>query len=339
MSWLRDHFHHFVFPAFVCARSLQNASKQDIQKYFPVVLPEVPADKWINLPTELRKLNALAESMPKSQPLVGPNIFGSSLYSGFESWSPNNRGKLHFDIIKNALLSAESTRKALGCTKLLLAGRDVWAFEIMARKREIHSLYIPEISRKVVSDPFALRILLKEYGFTGNELLVDTGFMGSIPRGINVAMGTNLKFILMSQNPVSTSFIHKNNEQQHSGYTPDGKKVTYVTNSVSYKGQFPQTKEDERIVNRPNQIFPNRANARGEALETEYLPKYFASGTVREDKVIQYLASAEEIVAAAFMTSNIWRGAKYGRSDSGAYNPAPPKEENIQRKKVHHVLF
>ena len=235
------------------------------------------------------------------------------------------------------MLSAESTKKALGCTQLLFAGRDVWAYEIMARKRDISSLYIPEISRKVVSNNFALKALLDEYGFTGKELLVDTGFMGSIPRGIDFAMGTNLKFVLMSQNAVAVSF--HNYDIQKSGYTPDGKKITYTNSGIPIVDGHPQTKEDHRVVQRPNQIFPNRANSRGEALETEYLPKYFASGTIREGKVIQYLASAEEIVAAAFLTSNIWRGAKYGRSDNGAYLPPPPKPENPQRKKVPYGLL
>ena len=96
-------------------------------------------------------------------------------------------------------------------------------------------------------------------------------------------------------------------------------------------------KEDMRAIERPNQVFPNRANVRGEALEIEYLPKYWASGTItvpdwntsttEESKVIQYLAKPEEIIAAAFLTSNIWRGVKYGRKDDGSYMLPPPKEE------------
>ena len=142
MSWLRDHFHHFVFPTFVASRTINNPSSKDIQKCFPVVLPEVPENKWTNLPSELRKLNALTESMPK--PLISNDGYSTSnLYSGFECWSPNQRGKLNFDLVREALLSAESTRKALGCSKLLFAGRDVWAFEVMAQKRGIPSLFIP----------------------------------------------------------------------------------------------------------------------------------------------------------------------------------------------------
>lgn len=316
MSWLRDHFHHFVFPAFVASRTLNNSSSKDIQKFFPVCLPEVPGDKWMNLPSELRKLNALVESLPK--PLISKDgYFGSNLYSGYESWSPNSRGKLNFDLIREALLSAESTRKALGCSKLLFAGRDVWAFEVMAQKRGIDSLFIPEISRKVVQAGQALKKLMDEYKFTGNELLVDTGFAGSIPRNINANLGCNLKFILLSQDKIS-SFMGPKNDKGHIAIgTPDS-----------------PTKENERALARPNQVFPNRANVRGEALEIEYLPKYWASGTITElqhdnytTSVIQYLARPEEIIAAAFLTSNIWRGVKYGRKDDGSYMEPPPKEE------------
>ena len=86
MSWLRDHFHHFVFPAFVASRNIPNATKIDIRKCFPVSLPEVPSDKWTNLPTELRKLNALVESLPKN--LFLNNSFGeyaTNTFSGYES--------------------------------------------------------------------------------------------------------------------------------------------------------------------------------------------------------------------------------------------------------------
>ncbi len=247
-----------------------------------------------------------------------------------EQWTPNSRGKVHFDLIREALLSADSTRKALGCSKLLFAGRDVWAFEIMAQKRGIPSLFIPEISRRVVQNERALRELVDSYGFTGNELLVDTGFAGSIPRNMNTNLGCNLKFILLSQDGFG-SFAGPTSSSGHIGIGIP------ITNH----------KEDERAVSRPNQIFPNRSNVRGEALEIEYLPKYWASGTIHIDyaapehdvfdppssKVVQYLATPQEIIAAAFLTSNIWRGVKYGRNDDGSYKSAPIKEERRPRKK------
>ena len=164
---------------------------------------------------------------------------------------------------------------------------------------------------------------MDEYKFTGNELLVDTGFAGSIPKNINANLGCNLKFILLSQDKIS-SFMGPHNIDE--GHIQIGKPVT-------------SHKEDLRAIERPNQVFPNRANVRGEALEIEYLPKYWASGTIDYSNyegnegfseppiVIQYLARSEEIIAAAFLTSNIWRGVKYGRNNDGSYIKPPPKEE------------
>lgn len=338
MSWLRDHFYRFVYPALAAARLEKNPRSMDIEKHFPVAIPEVPEDKWTNLPSELRKLKALDESL-KAQKKSKPSFDSSSYVWSYdnEKWTPNSRGKVHFDLIREALLSAESTRKALGCSKLLFAGRDVWAFEIMAQKRGIPSLFMPEISRKVVQNKEALAALVKQYGFTGEELLVDTGFAGSIPRNMNEKLGCNLKFILLSQDSIMSFMGPKSDVGGH----------------VGIGLPFTRHKEDERALLRPNQIFPNRSNVRGEALEIEYLPKYWASGTIDNiymmpnsdvfdrplASVIQYLSSPDEIVAAAFMTSNIWRGVKYGRNENGSYKSAPPKEERRPRKKKHSFLW
>jgi len=74
-------------------------------------------------------------------------------------------------VIKNAWRSAKA---ACGEKKMLLAGRDVFIFEILARREGYPTIFIPECSRSAVR---AINLENKEELF-----LFDTGFVGTIPK-------------------------------------------------------------------------------------------------------------------------------------------------------------
>jgi len=78
-------------------------------------------------------------------------------------------------VMKNAWRSMK--RHASG-KKIILAGRDVWLFEVLARREKYPTLFLPNCSRASVRD-----IALDE---TENSCLFDTGFIGSIPRALNI---------------------------------------------------------------------------------------------------------------------------------------------------------
>jgi len=303
-NWLRDHFYQFVYPAICLAKQCMDKSNsnynygygyqeysadpKDVSDFFPVRIPieEYESCKWWNtFPPELRKLRALCDQL---------NIGWSTL-----TYNRRDRGNLHFDVLRETLLAAERKRQVMGCDRLFLAGRDVWALEVMARKRDIKTLFLPEISRNVVNhhDREAVKVFLTKAGFTGKELLVDTGFMGSIPLAINEIIGCKLEFLLMSQR--DRNFPNLQNE------------------SLEVIGRKPENDQDRNCFRRPNQLFPQRKKARNEALETEYLPKYFRSGLILDGKVKQFLSEPQEIVLAAILTSDIWRGVKFGRNAKG----------------------
>jgi len=96
-------------------------------------------------------------------------------------------------------------------------------------------------------------------------------------------------------------------------------KATYnLTNeTLEVVGREPKNDEDRNCIRRPNQLFPQRKKARNEALDTEYLPKYFKSGLIKDGEVKQFLSEPQEIVLAAILTSDIWRGVKHGRNAKG----------------------
>lgn len=80
-------------------------------------------------------------------------------------------------VIKNAWRSAK--RSAQGQT-IFLPGRDVWIFEVLARREDYPTLFMPECSRMTVAQ------IQKDHGTFSNVHLLDTGFVGSIPRGLKI---------------------------------------------------------------------------------------------------------------------------------------------------------
>ena len=98
-------------------------------------------------------------------------------------------------LIKNAWRSVKS--QASG-RPILLAGRDVFIFEVLARREGYPTLFLPQCSRvtaRVVKIPNK-----KQY------LLFDTGFMGSIPRALEIS---SYKMISSALNQEATQVFPK----------------------------------------------------------------------------------------------------------------------------------
>jgi hypothetical protein len=196
------------------------------------------------------------------------DIREDNTYGGTSKHRAN--AKIHGDILRNTLQSAVIAMRAEKCSKLMFGGRDVWTLAVLAEKRKIPYLFIPELSRHVSKDP-AIKDFLALKGFTGDELFVDTGFAGSIPRNLMEHFGRAFKFRLMSQT------------------------------SVGYRDMV-------AIERTPEQLFPCRKRAREEALQTEYLAKYWKTGTIDSGRVTQYIATHGHVQRAALITSMLWRG-------------------------------
>ncbi len=272
MSWLRDHFHTFVFPAFLAAEKLASgflAPRGDMGPPFDVKPAQsAPSD----LPLELRKLWTLCKehAVPWTDD-TREGGFGSSFF--------RQSAQVHGKILRNTLTSAVVSMRAEDCSKLLFAGRDVWTLAVLAERRGVPYVFIPEVSRRVADDPAVVE-LLSRYDIHGDELLIDTGFSGSIPKALRRQTGKSFQFRLMSQ----------------------------ATQPKPWPKMFSPYKRAAKAEVHPQQIFPNRKAARSEALETEYLAKYWKTGTVLNGQVVQYLSSQAHIQSAALLTSQLWRG-------------------------------
>jgi hypothetical protein len=82
---------------------------------------------------------------------------------------------------------------------IILPGRDVWAWEVLARKNNHPTIFDPRISRIYCSNRSVLEQTCKEWDVDFKKALIfDTGFAGSIPRAISSVVGTDVKFLLLS---------------------------------------------------------------------------------------------------------------------------------------------
>lgn len=289
MSWLRDHFHHFVFPAFIAAEKQTNQIGSPVNIKASPYAPE-------KLPSELQKLWTLCKEhgTPWSMDVREKTEFESKYGSSFRETA-----KVHNRLICDTLKSAIVAMRAEKSKRLLLAGRDVWSLAVHSERLGIPYIFIPEISRRV-SESSYVRELLDHYGVTGEELLLDTGFAGSVPRGLSAQTGKKFRFRLMSQDSQGS---------QSSGFS-------FLTG---------QKYNQENL---PEQLFPSRKTARQEALETEYLAKYWKTGGIHQDErklwenrvpiligknpptsgIFQHFSTRENIQRAAVLTSKLWRG-------------------------------
>lgn len=86
-------------------------------------------------------------------------------------------------VIKNAWRAIKSQAKG---KQILLPGRDVFIFEILARRENYPTVFMPECSRQSVAH------IAKDLGPVRNCFLFDTGFAGSIPRNLRIKNYTML---------------------------------------------------------------------------------------------------------------------------------------------------
>lgn len=306
MSWLRDHFYKFVFPALESWKPFNTS--YDVAMADPF-WPKVPKNHpfrseryfWGHrkMPPEIRALHFYC----KEKEFLFPYNHSSS-------------GKYHYSLLARTARSIEAKRKELGCPHLMLMGRDVWLLEVLCQKMGYPSIYLPEISRASCNPSNTISIdnlicWLKQHRVTGDELFVDTGFCGSVFAKIQKLLNRNnqnieLKIALLSQD-ISYD-----------------KTLVPIYDRVPHPKMIGKYQKDPSL--RPNQIFPNRQNARSEALTIEYLPKYFKSGYIRNNMVHQSLAPRGDIILCAILTSLVWRGIKDETED-------PRKKRNFLSKR------
>lgn len=80
-------------------------------------------------------------------------------------------------VIKNVWRSAKSASRG---RKILLMGRDVWVFEVLAQRENFPTIFDPSCSRQTCYHPKFAVYNRREH------ILLDTGFVGSIAKALKV---------------------------------------------------------------------------------------------------------------------------------------------------------
>ncbi len=178
-------------------------------------------------------------------------------------------------VIKNIW---RATKKNAKGKPILLAGRDVFIFEVLARREDYPTTFIPECSRMTA------KYLAEKIPNVKDYFLFDTGFVGSIPRALGIE-----DFTLLSFSRPFLSYQEIGNEEKIREY-------------------------DNRNVRK--QIFPRMSFSRGLALKIEVTPKYWESGRINHgfdvddkpvDVILQPFSNEHEFINAARLTIEIYK--------------------------------
>ena len=147
-------------------------------------------------------------------------------------------------VIKNMWRSVKCEARRSG-KQMLLAGRDVFVFEVLARREGYPTTFRPDISRLTVAH------VKEDYS---DYFLFDTGFMGSIAKGLRIkqyTMASSNKTAMVALGP-----------------------LMHVYNRLH--------KTHKLLTGDTQQVFPRLKGARSLALKIERTPKYWRTAFYRE---------------------------------------------------------
>lgn len=207
MSWLRRHMDEFVVPTIRTlvrkggreltmkdvkpfdgrVRPASNCKYEEAGLLFSVVSSMLPKSS-----KEKEKLLAMCRTLDGND-LTGCRT--QELGARFDV----PPGDVMHSIIWNSLRKLRKLIRRHGAV-LVLPGRDVWAWEVIARQRRLISIYDSRVSRTIADHHPTLRKVIGEWGVPDMDgtLVFDTGFAGSIHRNICQATQKKPKIMLLS---------------------------------------------------------------------------------------------------------------------------------------------
>jgi len=286
MSWLRNHFRHFVLPGIHTLARQQGQSKEwgatassgltvaDIKPRDKLIRPSskckfVEAGLLYSLVSSvLRKGNPTREIALGLCRQIGRAKDAEFVYAIDAKGSVKSLGAAYdgvegSDVLHSMLCNSmrRLKRQMRRRGSLLLPGRDVWCWEVMAQKLSVQSTFDARVSRSVAGNQKALRVCIDDWKVQSwdDVLFFDTGFSGTIPRAIARAEKLDeINMLLLSS------------------------------------------------ANTKVQIFRTHTGSRAKALAFEYLAKYFVSGTTRDNQPYQELNPLDAFIKAALLTIWLW---------------------------------
>jgi hypothetical protein len=237
--------------------------------------------------------------------VVVQKLFGNRYRSAISNRSGNIAVTCH-SAVRASLRQAYDLSIKTG-KKVVLTGRDMWLWEVLAHKYGIPVVYDPRVSRDVAKDHEAFVNAVIEWGVPdlNRTILLDTGFSGTIWQHLCKATGDK---------PVSLM--------------------------MSAEGNKPGTK----LLKTNGQQFPTLMCARDIAYKIEDTPKYWLSGTTErkigpQGKPIsvpkQDLALLVEFIQAVALTIWCWhfKSPNFIHSDKYLGNAKDEQKERALKAK------
>lgn len=288
MSWIRNHFRHFVIPGIhALARADGKALlEEDIKPSDRIVRPSskcnyVEAGMLLSVCSSiLKKSNPTREvalGLCRQVGKVGDAEFvyeldlgGRGLGNRVKDLGFGYQGVEGADVLHSFISNSikELKRRTRKQATAIYPGRDVWCWEVMSQRQGMPSHYDSKVSRAIASNPKAIKKVIEPWKIPDWEktVLFDTGHQGTVPRAIGEAAGVKNPNIVMLS-----------------------------------------------AIDPEYQIFRTHAKSRKKALACEYLAKYRRRAIVRDDAPYQELADLEEFIKAALLTIWLWYHVSPGR--------------------------
>jgi hypothetical protein len=216
MSWLKNHLRHFVLPGIYALAHSRGK---------PLTAVDIkPRDKEVRPASDCKYVEAgmlyavvssvLRKGDPTREAALGlcrqigrakdaEFVYEVDKRGGIKELGKGYKGVEGSDVLHSMLCNSmrRLKRKMDHKGQLLLPGRDVWCWEVMARKLTVDSTYDPRVSRAVAYDKPAMKTCIDEWKIQNwqNVLFFDTGFSGSIPRAIADMIGLDeINMLLLS---------------------------------------------------------------------------------------------------------------------------------------------
>ncbi len=211
-GWLKKHIKHFVVPGI---RALAKVGGEcgvvsaDPPQWMGRTRPSTKCDLpelgvvYATVASVLKKDDETRDrALALCRTLFDGGIDGLMPNRNKDEWREKYGIAMH-DVMHAILCnSVRSLRRRVRKSRLtvVLPGRDVWAFEVMAQRKRVPTVYDARVSRAVSSNAEVCRGIARGWNVAEwrRSLVFDTGFRGSIWRDICAATGERPRLLLLS---------------------------------------------------------------------------------------------------------------------------------------------
>lgn len=233
MTWLRGHVQHFCVPAIRALARGKPVFAGEVKPFDGVTRPasccehEEAALIYTTLTSVLPKTSPVREkALAMCRTLDGQLILGDRVRELSAQYNAPGPDVVH-SIVRNSFRTLRRRAEREDVDTIVLPGRDVWAWEVLARRRRLPTVFDPVVSRSVAGNQPALSGQVKQWPVSdwSKALMFDTGFAGSIHRAVAKVVQPEPKLLMLS---ASDHMREKQLYPRHSGSRGKALAIEYI---------------------------------------------------------------------------------------------------------------